>query len=167
MDSYNVVYNLSMPRKQSNPQTPVRFSQPLTPALDRLSAYKRRVLPWTFLACDEWENGLTFLSGDKAYEAVLYMDGPRRRALVTRLYVDRRGRQAYEGYEPSRWTYVSEALGQRLNALFSEWTTERLSQQGHLYWGRHSEFCRRNCDYMVLPVDEAARDAARNKAWGG
>lgn len=124
-----------------------------------LSYHVRRMLPWRVLHREECDV-LTLLSGDATHLATVWIGkGDAVTANVRHLRADRPGRFLYEGPdgEPLLTATVPKLSGLergRIGRLFREWPRERLIAAAHDQWSSHSDFCTKDCDYVV-PEDFA------------
>jgi hypothetical protein len=112
----------------------------------------RRQLPWETAAIEIDASHIYLDSGDRNYEAALFMSGGRLCAVVNRVYASRKDRLAFYGHnEPDYMDHLKRTvIHERLTMLFGQYSQERIAEVIHAALGTHSQFCTSTCAYPDL-----------------
>ncbi len=109
----------------------------------------RRSLPWEVSHLERDGSHLYVASGDRNYEASLFISHGKLTAVVNRVYVSRKDKLAFYGHDaPDYLDHLKRTvLHERLCALFKEYPRERIAELIHAALSMHSPFCPSRCPY--------------------
>lgn len=112
----------------------------------------RRELPWEVAAIDRDASHIYLSSGDRNYEAALFITDSRPAAWVTRVYTSRKDKLAFYGHNHADYLdhLKRTVLHERITALFEQYSRERCAEVIHAALGVHSPFCTSTCPYPEL-----------------